>query len=104
MAKDYPSKAKEKSEENPTTPRQNLNVKELEAEKAKRRKDYKKRVTEPRNKERDKKVGLPAPPGAAPSAQRNINIIPEPTRKGNMPALPEFSDRFRKIRPVKVVH
>lgn len=70
MAKDYPSKAKEKSEENPTTPRQNLNVKELEAEKAKRRKDYKKRVTEPQNKERGRKVAILA----AQMKRRGLNV------------------------------
>ena len=70
MAKDYPSKAKEKSEENPTTPRQNLDVTELEKQRAERRKSYKERVTKPQNKERGKKVAILA----AQMKRRGLNV------------------------------
>ena len=70
MAKDYPSKAKEKSEENPTTQRQNLDVTELEKQRAERRKSYKERVTEPQNKERGKKVAILA----AQMKRRGLNV------------------------------
>ena len=36
------------------------------------------------------------------SAQRDIDVIPEPAGKGNMPAAPEFLDPPGKIRTVKI--
>ena len=43
-----------------------------------------------------------APGTAAVAAQRDINVIPEPAGKADVPPPPEFGDRSRLIRRIKV--
>ena len=42
--------------------------------------------------------------GASASAQRNINIVPEPCRQRDVPSAPKLLDRGREIRTFEVCH
>ena len=52
----------------------------------------------------DKDVDNPTVFAATVTAKRDVDIIPKPGRKGDMPPLPEFGKRFGKIGLPEINH
>ena len=54
------------------------------------------------NEKSNEKISIRAQQAAAVSAQRDIDVIPEPTRETDVPARPEFTQASRQIGVVEI--